>query len=148
MEIEEIIKTLPHRYPFLMIDRVVHLDKDRIVAIKNVSANEPYFVGHFVEEKIMPGVLILETMAQASAIKAIKSRNLVNPSFYLLSITHAKFRHQVKPGDTLRIEALETHSSGTRLKFDCQAFVEKKMVSDVKFLAMFTDNAEPSSKPA
>ncbi len=131
------MEILPHRYPFLMVDRVIALDDRKIIAIKNVSANEQYFVGHFVKEKVMPGVLMLEAMAQTAAIKAIKSRRLSKPTFYLLTINKAKFRHQVKPGDTLRLEALEMRSSGARVTFECKAFVGETLVSSMELLAMF-----------
>jgi len=104
--IEEILKFLPHRYPFLLIDRVLELDKGkRIVAIKNVTYNEPFFQGHFPGRKIMPGVLIIEALAQAGGILLFHSiPDPENKFFFLSKIDNAKFRKPVVPGDQLKLE--------------------------------------------
>lgn len=106
MDIEEIKKYIPHRYPFLLVDRVLELEKDRIVTIKNVSVNEDYFNGHFPGAPIMPGVLQVEAMAQSGAIMIMKN-NVDDPEKTLMVFTgikNAKFRKSVVPGDQLRIE--------------------------------------------
>ena len=104
MGIEEILKYLPHRYPFLMVDRVLSLDEKRIVAEKNVTINEPFFQGHFPGNPIMPGVLQLEALAQVGGILLNKTQDLPGRIAYFLGIDNAKFRRMVKPGDILRFE--------------------------------------------
>jgi len=106
LNIQEIQKIIPHRYPFLMIDRVIELvPNEKIVAIKNVSVNEAHFLGHFPEEKVMPGVLMIEAMAQAGCVYFYYSKNCQGKSliYYLAKVT-AKFHKPVVPGDQLRIE--------------------------------------------
>jgi beta-hydroxyacyl-ACP dehydratase FabZ len=106
LEIEDIEELLPHRAPFLLIDRVLELEPlSRIVAIKNVTVNEPHFAGHFPGHKIMPGVLILEALAQASALMHLALEENRGQLVYLMGIDNAKFRRPVVPGDTLRLEA-------------------------------------------
>ena len=119
MGTREIQKLIPHRYPFLLVDKVVELDEEekRILAIKNVTTNEPFFPGHFPGNPIMPGVLILEALAQAGAILFAK----IDPSHkisVLLSVNNVKFRTAVHPGDTLQLECQGIHrsSSGGRAK--------------------------------
>jgi len=106
MDIDAIQRILPHRYPFLMVDRVLECDfeKQHIVAIKNVSANEPYFQGHFPKYNCMPGVLQLEAMAQVGGVLMSTIFNMEGRIAYFLSIDKAKFRKVVRPGDVLRIE--------------------------------------------
>jgi 3-hydroxyacyl-[acyl-carrier-protein] dehydratase len=107
LDIVEIMKILPHRYPFLLVDRVLEVEQGkRIVAIKNVTMNEPFFQGHFPGFPVMPGVLIIEAMAQVAAIMAyLASGNDSNEKVsYFMAIDNARFRKPVKPGDTLRIE--------------------------------------------
>ena len=106
LDIQQIRKIIPHRFPFLMIDKVLELQpNEKLVALKNVSVNEPYFVGHFPEEKVMPGVLIVEAMAQAGCIYFYYSKNMHGKEliYYLAKVT-AKFIKPVIPGDQLRIE--------------------------------------------
>jgi 3-hydroxyacyl-[acyl-carrier-protein] dehydratase len=106
MDIHEILKYLPHRYPFLLIDRVLTIKKDEsITAIKNVTINEPFFQGHFPHRPVMPGVLIVEAMAQSCAILSFKSLDTLpkeNSVFYFLGIDNARFKRPVEPGDQLR----------------------------------------------
>jgi 3-hydroxyacyl-[acyl-carrier-protein] dehydratase len=106
LNILEIQKIIPHRYPFLMIDRVIDLvPNEKLVAIKNVSVNEAHFLGHFPEEKVMPGVLMIEAMAQAGCVYFYYSKNCQGKSLiYYLAKTTAKFHKPVVPGDQLRIE--------------------------------------------
>ena len=105
MDIKEIMKILPHRPPFLLIDRVEEIvEGEKIVAIKNVTMNEPFFVGHFPQEPVMPGVLIVEAMAQAGAVAVLSMDQFKGKTAYFGGIDNAKFRRKVVPGDTLRIE--------------------------------------------
>jgi len=108
MDIQEVMKHLPHRYPFLLVDRVLELvPNERIVAIKNVTINEPFFVGHFPHAPVMPGVLIIEAMAQAAAILSFKSQNLVPDEKLMVlfaGIDRVRFKRPVTPGDTLTFE--------------------------------------------
>ncbi|RMG40854.1 MAG: 3-hydroxyacyl-[acyl-carrier-protein] dehydratase FabZ [Candidatus Dadabacteria bacterium] len=114
-DINEIKRILAHRYPFLLIDRVVEfVDSERLVAVKAVSVNEPFFQGHFPERPVMPGVLILEALAQAGAILAIKSKKGVAPGKqpFLVAADKFKWKKQVVPGDLLRIEAISESRKG------------------------------------
>ncbi len=105
-DIKEIMQCLPHRYPFLLVDRIVELvPEDRVVGLKNVTINEPFFQGHFPGEPVMPGVLILEAMAQTGAIMLMQSPRLRGTISYLTSVDKAKFRRPVRPGDQLVMEA-------------------------------------------
>ncbi len=108
MDIIEVMNYLPHRYPFLLVDRVLEMTPgERIVAIKNVTINEPFFVGHFPHSPVMPGVLIIEAMAQAAAILSFKTRGAMpdeNSILYFAGIDNARFKRPVLPGDTLTFE--------------------------------------------
>src|SRR5687768_6618847 len=108
MDIHEILKYLPHRFPFLLIDKVLQVEPGKsLIAIKNVTSNEPYFVGHFPQRMVMPGVLILEALAQASGILAFKTTNTLpdNGSLYFFAgIDNARFKRVVEPGDQLKLE--------------------------------------------
>lgn len=124
---EEILDLLPHRYPMLLIDKVLELDAEAvsIVALKNVTQNEPFFTGHFPGKPIMPGVMIIEAMAQA-ALLCIFGGNIVDPAsdFLFASIEQAKFRRAVVPGDQLRIEVKLLRHRSFLWKVDCVAKVE------------------------
>jgi 3-hydroxyacyl-[acyl-carrier-protein] dehydratase len=105
--IEEIMRILPHRYPFLLVDRIVSLELDKhIIGLKNITVNEPFFVGHFPQAPIMPGVLIVEAMAQVAGILALMStpENLGNQALYLMSLDKVRFRKPVVPGDQLILD--------------------------------------------
>lgn len=104
LDINMIQKILPHRYPLLLVDRMVEVTEKRVVGIKNVTINEPFFQGHFPGHPIMPGVLIIEAMAQVGGVAALTMKENVGKLAYFLSINNAKFRKPVVPGDTLRIE--------------------------------------------
>ncbi len=137
MDIDQIMKVLPHRYPFLLIDRVVDLEPGKkIVAIKNVSINEPFFQGHFPGHPIMPGVLIVEALAQAGGIVTmLKEENPEEKVAYFMSIDKAKFRAPVVPGDQLRFEVEVVKSKGPIGVCACKAYVDTKLVcsAEVKF---------------
>jgi 3-hydroxyacyl-[acyl-carrier-protein] dehydratase len=139
LNISEIIKILPHSYPFLLVDRVIECDPGKsIKAIKNVTFNEPFFPGHFPGNPIMPGVLIIEALAQASAICALSKENqntIKNKVIYFMSIQNAKFRKPVTPGDTL---ILQSSIKGMRLgvyQFECIAYVDEEKVAEATILA-------------
>lgn len=104
MDIKEIMDIIPHRYPFLLIDKVIKVEENKIIAIKNVTANEQYFQGHFPAEPVMPGVLIIEALAQAGAVSLLSKDEFKGKIAYFAGINNAKFRKKVVPGDTLRLE--------------------------------------------
>ncbi|MEE9276174.1 MAG: 3-hydroxyacyl-ACP dehydratase FabZ [bacterium] len=124
---EEISRLLPHRFPFLLVDRVLELDPEAvsIVAVKNVSHNEPFFSGHFPGRPVMPGVLILESLAQAGLL-CLFGLELVEPDseFYFVGVERARFRRIVTPGDQLRLDAKLIRSRGGYWKIECRASVE------------------------
>lgn len=104
MDIKEIMDIIPHRYPFLLIDKVIKVEENKIIAIKNITANEQYFQGHFPAEPVMPGVLIIEALAQAGAVSLLSKDEFKGKIAYFAGINNAKFRRKVVPGDTLRLE--------------------------------------------
>ena len=132
MDIHEILKRLPHRYPFLLVDRVLELDKGkRIKALKNVTMNEPFFMGHFPNRPVMPGVLMLEALAQAAAILAFDNID-VRPDdstvFYFVGIDNARFKKPVEPGDQLVLNATLERSKAGIVKFSAHATVGDTVV--------------------
>ena len=138
MDVNEVIAHLPQRFPFLLIDRVKELEPGkRIVALKNVSVNEPYFTGHFPHRPIMPGVLILEAMAQAAGILSFKSRG-VRPDqstvYYYVGIDNARFKKPVLPGDQLELEVRIERELRGIAKFNCWARVEAQVVAEATIL--------------
>lgn len=139
IDIKEIQSILPHRYPFLLVDRVLEIEPNvRITAIKNVTMNEAFFVGHFPGNPVMPGVLIIEAMAQAGGVLAFKS-GMQGKNVYFLTIEKAKFRKPVTPGDQLRLEVKITHTRGPVWKFSGEAYVGDKLAAEAEFSAMVTD---------
>jgi 3-hydroxyacyl-[acyl-carrier-protein] dehydratase len=136
-DVIEIQKMLPHRYPFLFVDRVLELEPGKkIVAIKNVSVDEPFFQGHFPGRPIMPGVLIVEAMAQAGGVLVYKSAETDDNMVYFMSVEKAKFRKPVVPGDQLRLEVEALQSRGKVWKFKGEAMVDGKLVCEAEFMAM------------
>jgi 3-hydroxyacyl-[acyl-carrier-protein] dehydratase len=132
MDIHEILTKLPHRYPFLLIDRVTEFEKGkRLQALKNVTINEPFFVGHFPIRPVMPGVLMLEAMAQAAALLAFESLD-ARPDdqtiYYLAALDAARFKRPVEPGDQLVIEALLNRMKAGVFKFSCTGRVAGELV--------------------
>ena len=138
MTIEEIKEYLPHRYPFLLIDRVDEYEKDkRLVAIKNVTANEPFFPGHFPHYAVMPGVLIVEAMAQAAAVLSLRSLGHKNDGkwvYYFVGIDGARFKRPVTPGDTLTIEVKAGQSRRGMAKFSAVAKVDDEVAAEAELL--------------
>ena len=139
MDIQEILKHLPQRYPMLMIDRVKALEPGkRIVAMKNVSANEPYFQGHFPGRPIMPGVLILEAMAQAAGVLGFSAESAVQQNerlvYYYVGIDNARFKKPVVPGDQLELEVTMERALRGIGKFTCEARVDGVTVAEATIL--------------
>lgn len=140
MDIKEIQKFLPHRYPFLLVDRIIEIEPGtKAIGIKNVTFNEGFFQGHFPGQPIMPGVLIIEAMAQVAGLLAFCSGINVGKTVYFMSIEKAKFRKPVVPGDQLRLEINVLHQRGNVWKFSGNAIVEEKVAAEAEFTAMVTD---------
>lgn len=142
IDINRIMQMIPHRYPFLLVDKVVDLVKNEsATGIKNVTMNEPHFVGHFPSKPIMPGVLIIEAMAQTSAVLVAESfgDEIAGKLVYFLSIENAKFRKPVTPGDTIHIKTRITQNRRNVWKFEAVAEVEGKVVTEALITAMIVD---------
>jgi 3-hydroxyacyl-[acyl-carrier-protein] dehydratase len=138
MDIREIQETLPHRYPFLMVDRIIELEPGtRAAGIKNVTVNEAFFTGHFPGNPIMPGVLIIEGLAQVAGILALKS-GIEGETIYFMSIEKAKFRKPVIPGDQIRFEVRILRKRMNVCRFSGNALVDQKLVAEAEFTAMIT----------
>ena len=137
LDINAILKALPHRYPFLLVDRVLEFEKEkRIVGIKNVSDNEPFFAGHFPGRPIMPGVLIIEAMAQLGGVLLLQDHELKDHGLvYLVGIDNAKFRKTVIPGDQLRLVVDVLRYKQTVCKMRGEAFVNEALVAEAEFLS-------------
>ena len=140
LDIKGIMDRLPHRYPMLLIDRVLEMVPGKsIVAIKNVSMNEPFFTGHFPHHPVMPGVLIIEAMAQAAALFSFEDDSGVNPAdkkiaYYLVGVDGARFRRPVLPGDQLRIEVVAERISRTICKYSGKATVDGQVAAEAKLM--------------
>jgi 3-hydroxyacyl-[acyl-carrier-protein] dehydratase len=140
--IDQILKMIPHRYPILMIDRLEEIVIDRsAVGIKNVSANEPFFQGHFPGKPIMPGVLIIEAMAQTAATLVVYTigDNVEGRLVYFMSVESARFRKMVVPGDQLRVHVKRIHKRGNVWKFRGEAKVEGVICAEATYTAMIVD---------
>lgn len=139
-DIHEIMKLLPHRYPFLLVDRIIEINgDDSAIGIKNVTANEPHFTGHFPENPIMPGVLIVEAMAQtAGAICARRSATGTH-LVYFMTIDNCRFRKPVVPGDRLELHVVKQRQRGNIWKFHCEAKVDGQLVAEADVGAMMVD---------
>jgi beta-hydroxyacyl-ACP dehydratase FabZ len=139
-DIQAIRDILPHRYPFLLVDRIVEMDEERIVGIKNVTVNEPFFEGHFPDFPVMPGVLIVESMAQVAGILVLKSIPDRHSKLVLLaSVEEAKFRKPVRPGDQLRIEMRMERRKATVVKMRGEATVEGAVVAEAVLMCKLAD---------
>lgn len=136
MDIKEIMEIIPHRYPFLLIDKVEHLEDNKIIAIKNVTINEYFFQGHFPIEPVMPGVLIIEALAQAGAVALLKREEFIGKIAYFGGINNAKFRRKVIPGDTLKLEVELTRIRGSAGIGKGIAYVDGKKVCEAELTFM------------
>jgi beta-hydroxyacyl-ACP dehydratase FabZ len=136
----QIRRILPHRYPFLLVDRVTELEGfRRAVGLKNVSVNEPFFQGHYPDQPIMPGVLILEAMAQLAGLLLLRKLELSGKVPVLLSIDRVKFRRAVVPGDQIRMEAVTQRLSGGRGRVSCTSTVDGHLVSQARLNFALTE---------
>jgi 3-hydroxyacyl-[acyl-carrier-protein] dehydratase len=147
LDIDEIRKILPHRYPMLLVDRILELEADRIVGIKNITANEPFFAGHFPEFPVMPGVLIVEAMAQVAGVLVLKEiPDRANKLVFLAGIDNAKFRRPVLPGDQLRIEMKVMKKKASVAKLQGVATVDGAVVAEVEVLCKLADRESKASE--
>lgn len=142
LDIERIMQMIPHRYPLLLVDRVINItDGESATGIKNVTFNEPHFTGHFPQKPIMPGVLIVEAMAQTSALLVVHTlgKQAEGKLVYFMSIEEAKFRKLVVPGDVMEIHVQKAKSRGNVWKFFCEAHTANGKVAEATISAMIVD---------
>lgn len=146
IEINDLFLLLPHRYPFLLVDRIINIESDdRATGIKNVTINEPHFNGHFPGAPIMPGVLIVEAMAQTcGAIVANRHSKGKRKLVYFMTIDSAKFRKPVVPGDVLELRVVKLKQRNTIFRFDCNAFVGEEKAAQAVISAMMVDPEDDS----
>ena len=143
LDINEIRAILPHRYPFLLVDRIVEMESERIVGIKNVTFNEPFFTGHFPEFPVMPGVLIVEAMAQTAGVLVLKSiPDRANKLVLLAAVENARFRRPVVPGDQLRMEMKIIKRKSSVAKMAGVATVDGQVVAEVEVMCKLADKEE------
>jgi 3-hydroxyacyl-[acyl-carrier-protein] dehydratase len=140
MDIREILELLPHRYPFLLVDRVIECERGkRILALKNVTINEPFFVGHFPRYPVMPGVLVVEALAQAAAVLAFVTGGAKSDDkslYYLVGIDEARFKRPVIPGDQLMLDVSADRIGRDLMKFTAKARVGDALAAEAKLLCM------------
>ena len=143
LDINRIMEMIPHRYPFLMIDRVIGVEPDvRAIGVKNVTINEPFFPGHFPRLPVMPGVLIIEAMAQTAAVLVVETLGGESEGklVYFMSVDNARFRKPVTPGDTLHIHVYKERNRRNVWKFRGEAKVDGTLVAEATFAAMIVDD--------
>jgi 3-hydroxyacyl-[acyl-carrier-protein] dehydratase len=143
LDVMRVMEMIPHRYPFLMIDRVIEVIADRsAIGVKNVSINESFFQGHFPRQPVMPGVLVIEAMAQTAAVLVVHTLGPESEGklVYFMSVDNARFRRPVFPGDQLHIHVRKNRNRGNVWKFDGQAKVDGVVVADATFAAMIRDH--------
>ena len=140
IEIEDIKKILPHRYPFLLVDRIIELDLEEhtVIGIKNVTINEPFFQGHFPMDPIMPGVLVVEAMGQVAGVMACLGNPLYDPDFppYFVGLDKVRFRQPVRPGDTLVIKGRATRFTGKIWRMEAEAWVGDNLAASALLSAV------------
>ncbi|NPV79355.1 MAG: 3-hydroxyacyl-ACP dehydratase FabZ [Firmicutes bacterium] len=147
MESIEIQRILPHRFPFLLVDRVIELKPGKkAVAIKNVTSTEPFFQGHYPGRPIMPGVLIIEAMAQVCGIAALSAQEALGKIPYFVGIDRARFRKPVLPGDQIRIEAEITNVRKNMGRASASAYVEDRLVADSELTFALVDGEQEESQ--
>jgi 3-hydroxyacyl-[acyl-carrier-protein] dehydratase len=142
IDIQRILEMIPHRYPFLLIDRVVDvISGESAIGIKNVSINEIYFQGHFPQHPVMPGVLMIEAMAQTAAVLVVHTlgRESEGKLVYFMSVDNARFRNPVFPGDQLHVKVVRKQNRGSVWKFEGSATVGDKLMAEATFAAMIRD---------
>ncbi|MDY6909433.1 MAG: 3-hydroxyacyl-ACP dehydratase FabZ [Thermodesulfobacteriota bacterium] len=140
--IEEIIATLPHRYPFLLVDRILEINEDSVVGLKNVTINEPFFQGHFPGRPLMPGVLIMEALAQTGGILAFQvMEKPKNAPVYFLGMDKVRFRRPVRPGDQLILKLKIMKRKGPIFKMKGEAYVNEQLVAEGELMATVESDA-------
>jgi 3-hydroxyacyl-[acyl-carrier-protein] dehydratase len=136
-ELSRILGLLPHRYPFLLVDRILELEKGRVLTLKNVTFNEPYFNGHFPGNPVMPGVLIVEALAQSGALLALNEVSVDSRNFFMLTgLDNVRFRRRVIPGDQLRMEVKITKYRRPLWRMHAEAHVGDELAAEVELSAM------------
>ncbi|MBV9155084.1 MAG: 3-hydroxyacyl-ACP dehydratase FabZ [Acidobacteriaceae bacterium] len=149
MDVQEISQILPHRYPMLMVDRILEITGDSIVGIKNVTANEPHFTGHFPGYPVMPGVMIIEAMAQAAGVLvAMLAPHTRGRIMFLASVEDAKFRRPVVPGDQLRLEMKLLRLKATVAKMQGRATVDGQVAAEATLMCKLTEQLAATHAPA
>jgi 3-hydroxyacyl-[acyl-carrier-protein] dehydratase len=149
LDVNEIRRILPHRYPMLLVDSIVELEPERIVGIKNVTANEPFFEGHFPEFPVMPGVLIVEAMAQTAGVLVLQAiEDRASKLVLLASVEYAKFRKPVVPGDQLRLEMTLLKRKSSVAKMAGRATVNGVVVAEAEMMCKLADRQEMEREPA
>lgn len=144
LDIEQIVEAIPHRYPFLMIDRVIDIVvNESAVGIKNVSINEAHFAGHFPRQPVMPGVLIVEAMAQTAAVLVVKTLGpeMAGKLVYFMSVDDCRFRKPVVPGDQIHVHVTRLQRRRNVWKFEAKAKVEGAVVAEAKYAAMILEDS-------
>jgi 3-hydroxyacyl-[acyl-carrier-protein] dehydratase len=135
LDIDAIRAILPHRYPFLLVDRIIEMDATHVVGIKNVTANEPFFLGHFPDFPVMPGVLVVEAMAQTAGVQVLSTiPDRHNKLVFLVAVDYARFRRPVRPGDQLRIEMKVIKRKGSVAKMAGHATVDGVLVAEAEVM--------------
>ncbi len=141
-DVQKIMQLLPHRYPFLLLDKIIDIDRDQsAIGIKNVTINEPFFQGHFPKYPVMPGVLIIEALAQTAGAICVHNSGAIDiPQIvYFMGIDNAKFRKPVLPGDQLRLHVKQVRNRANVWRFKCEAKVDGKTVCEADISAMIVD---------
>jgi 3-hydroxyacyl-[acyl-carrier-protein] dehydratase len=141
LNVERIMRLIPHRYPMLLVDRLINIKEDSATGIKNVTINEPFFQGHFPAQPVMPGVLLIETMAQTAGVLVMHNlgEEADGKVVYFMGVDEARFRKPVVPGDSLRVHVVKDRNRGRVWKFSAHIMVEEALVAEAKFSAMIVD---------